>query len=101
MSGKAGKIRCKHCDQTWNNVKEYLADNGCPKDECPMGKKWRARKAANEAIEAARNSSEVQVREERYVCHVKTCHMDQQHDETLPYRERPLSHCISFHVMKQ
>ena len=96
MSGKIGNIKCKHCTRCWN-VQEYLAFNGCEKDVCPMGKKWKSRQAANAAIEKAKESS----KEEVYVCHMKTCHMEDQHDETKPYRERPLSHCISFHIMKR
>ena len=95
--GKVGKIKCKHCDTVWEGVQEYLSSNGCNKEECPMAKKWKARQAANAAIEAAKESS----REEVFVCHTKECHMDQQHDESLPYRERPMSKCISFHVMKR
>lgn len=96
-NGMIGKIRCKHCDTSWDNVKDYLASSGCEKDNCPMAKKWKARQQANAAIEKAQESS----KEETYVCHVKTCSMEDQHDETQPYRERPLSQCISFHVMKR
>ena len=97
MSGKVGKIKCKHCPRVWEDVKEYLSDNGCEKEGCPMGKKWKARQAANAAIENAQRSA----KEERYVVHTKMCTMEPQHDENKPYRERPLSQCISFHVMKQ
>lgn len=97
MSGTIGKIRCKGCDKTWTNVAEYLACNGCDKGECPMSKKWKARQAANEAIQAAKDSSKEAV----FVAHVKTCHIPDKHDESLPYRERPLSHCIAFHIMKR
>lgn len=103
MSGQIGKIRCKGCGQVFADVKEFLSCEGCEKDECPMGKRWKARAAANAAIEAARKGPAPAPTQaaDRFVCHVKTCHMEDQHDETLPYRERPMSHCISFHVMKQ
>ena len=96
-TGKRGKIRCKGCDCVWENVTEYLKSNGCEKEECPMSKKWKSRQAANEAIQKAQSSS----KDARYICHVKTCHMPDQHDESFPYRERPVSHCISFHILKQ
>lgn len=95
--GRVGKIRCKGCDKVWNSFGEYMNGSGCDKETCTMGKRWKTRNAANQAIEKAMQSS----REEVYVCHVKTCHMEDQHDESKPYRERPLSHCISFHVMKR
>ena len=96
-SGKVGKITCKGCGKEFANASEYLACNGCEKEECPMGKKWKARQAANQAIEKAQESA----REAVFVTHVKTCHMPDQHDETQPYRERPTSHAICFHVMKR
>lgn len=97
MTANVGKIKCKGCGTAWTNVKDYLASNGCDKEECPMAKKWKARQAANAAIEAAKESS----KEEVYVCHIKECIMPDQHDEEQPYRECPMSKCISFHVMKR
>ena len=68
-----------------------------------MGRKWKARQAANEAIEKARSggNSSGEQKEPRFVCHVRTCHMESEVDEKVPVRERAMSHCIAFHIMKQ
>ena len=97
MTGQVGKIRCKGCNCVFENVKEYLASNGCDKEDCPMSKKWKARQAANEAIQKAQGSS----KEATFVCHVRTCSLPDTADETLPYREKPVSQCIAFHIMKR
>lgn len=70
-----------------------------------MGRRAKAKRAAeraaNAAIEKARGQAEETEKEARYICHVRTCSMPDQHDETQPYRTREMSHCIAFHVMKQ
>jgi len=97
MTATVGRIRCKACDKVFSGLQEYLACNGCDKEECPMSKKWKARQAANEAIEAAQNSS----KEHKFIYHERTCHMESEVSEDHPIREREMSHCISFHVMKR
>lgn len=97
-TGKVGKIRCKGCNCVFQNVREYLASNGCDKEDCPMSKKWKARQAANAAIQKAQEGSK---KDPRFVMHVRTCSLPETADEKLPYREKPVSQCIAFHIMKQ
>lgn len=100
-SGKRGKVFCKGCGQQWETFGDYMKSDGCEKENCQMGKRWKARNAANAAIKKAKEQAEETEKEARFVCHVKTCHMPDQHDETKPYRTRDMSGCIAFHVMKQ
>ena len=99
--GKRGKVVCRGCGEVWATFGDYMNSNGCDKESCPMGKRWKARQAANEAIKKAKEQAEETEKVARFVCHWKSCHMPDQHDETQPYRTRDMSGCIAFHVMKQ
>lgn len=105
MTASVGRIKCKECGDVFANMAEYLKCQGCDKEGCSMGKRWKARQEANNAIEKARGvPQQVETKPQdgaKYQCFTRTCEMTSVIDETQPYREKQMSPCIAFHVMKR